>query len=234
MSVNERWVVCLKHGTKYSAEYVNILYSMVTRHSTKPFKFACITENPTGLDSNILHVPLPYYKLTGWWFKPWVFSAEFPLVGDIMFMDLDIVIIDNIDELWEYEPTKFCIIKDFVKAFIPTYSKFNSSVFRFKSHEYNWVWDKIANDLSLTKQYQGDQDYITEEIKDNYAFWPDDWVKSYKWEIRDKKELISVNNKLNFNTIANIKSDAKILVFHGDPKPHAVLDPLIVNNWNQG
>jgi hypothetical protein len=96
------------------------------------------------------------------------------------------------------------------------------------------VWDKIANDLSLTKQYQGDQDYITEEIKDNYAFWPDDWVKSYKWEIRDKKELISVNNKLNFNTIANIKSEAKILVFHGDPKPHAVLDPLIVNNWNQG
>ena len=46
-------VVCLKHGKKYSAEYVNLLFKMVSRHLTVPFNFVCFTEDPTGLDMGI-------------------------------------------------------------------------------------------------------------------------------------------------------------------------------------
>ena len=51
-------VVCLKHGKKYSAEYVNVLYRMVTRNLTVPHNFVCFTEDPTGLDMGIQVKPL--------------------------------------------------------------------------------------------------------------------------------------------------------------------------------
>ncbi len=109
----DKWILCLKHGTKYSAEYVNKLYNMTTRHSSVPFKFACITENADGLDPNITVIPIPKYSVSGWWYKPWVFSSELPINGTILFLDLDIVVIKNIDSLWDFQPGKFCIIRDF-------------------------------------------------------------------------------------------------------------------------
>ena len=46
-------VVCVKWGNKYVSQYANILYNMVKRHTTVPFEFHCITDNATGLDTNI-------------------------------------------------------------------------------------------------------------------------------------------------------------------------------------
>ena len=46
-------VICLKHGNKYSAEYVNVLHDMVCRHLTIPFNFVCFTENASGIKQGI-------------------------------------------------------------------------------------------------------------------------------------------------------------------------------------
>lgn len=227
----ENWIVCLKHGDKYSAEYVNILYNMVHRHCTIPFKFACITEDPSGLNSAIHHVNLPRQQLYGWWYKPWVFSSEFPLKGTILFMDLDIVINDSIDDLWDFSPGKFCIIHDFIKTFNTQWCKFNSSVFRFESDSgMEYIWDDLIGDTTQIANYRGDQEWMDDKIFD-YTFWPNDWIVSYKWQVRNRNELTYINDKLNFNSISDISSDAKILVCHGDPKPHTIADNIIVSNW---
>ena len=42
-------VICVKEGTKYDSDYVNILYFMVKRNLTIPFDFICLTENPQDL-----------------------------------------------------------------------------------------------------------------------------------------------------------------------------------------
>ena len=111
---NEKWIVCLKHGKKYNAYYVNKLYNMVKRHSTVSFKFACITENPEGLNSDIHVLNLPMLGGTrGWWFKPYIFSNQFPLHGTILFLDLDLVIANPIDKFWDFEPDKNVIIDNF-------------------------------------------------------------------------------------------------------------------------
>ena len=39
------YIVCLKHGAKYSADYVNRLYNMTKRHCTVPFTFVCFTDD---------------------------------------------------------------------------------------------------------------------------------------------------------------------------------------------
>lgn len=206
---------------------------MCKRNSNVPFNFACITENTQGMDSAIIHVPLPSYKLSGWWFKPWVLSNEFPLKGTVLFLDLDLVIVKNFDYLWNYEKEKFCIIRDFNRHLIPTWNKFNSSVFRFESGKYRYVWDNLINNLDQIKKFHGDQDWIYNQIKSDYAFWPDQWIQSYKWEIRNRSEVIRDENGKRFKSIANpdISSETSVLVFHGEPNPHQVKDPIIVDNW---
>ena len=46
----DNYVVCLKHGEKYSADYVNKLHSMVSRNCSIPFEFICFTENTKGIN----------------------------------------------------------------------------------------------------------------------------------------------------------------------------------------
>ncbi len=230
----DKWLVCLKHGKKYSADYVNKLYNMVKRNTKTNFGFACITEDPSGLNPEIRVIDIPkYLSLSGWWYKPWIFSQELPLTGTILFMDLDLVIIKNIDELWDFENNKFVIIRDFNRSTVKTWDKFNSSVFKFQKGTFNFVWDNFIKDPSIMKKMHGDQDWIYYSIKQNFAFWPDEWIRSYKWEVRNRKDIIKVGMKRVFNQIDTppIEKRTKILVFHGEPKPEDVQDPVIVNNW---
>jgi len=162
-----------------------------------------------------------------------VFSSELPLEGTIIFLDLDIVIIDNIDSLWTYNPGRFCIIRDFNRSSIRDWSKFNSSIFKFEKGNFQFVWDNLIKDITVTRKMHGDQDWIYSQIRNNYQFWPDEWIQSYKWEIRNRNDVIKVGLKRQFKEVANPKVDprTKILVFHGDPKPDEVKDPIIVDNW---
>jgi urocanate hydratase len=61
-------VVCVKWGNKYIPKYVNVLYNMVQRHTTVPFQFHCLTDDPAGIDvNNINIIKLP----TDPWIKTW-------------------------------------------------------------------------------------------------------------------------------------------------------------------
>lgn len=229
----DKWIVCLKHGDKYSSVYVNRLYNMTKRHSKANFKFACLTENSSGLNPNIIVIPLPSVDLVGWWYKVWIFDSDFPLKGQLLYMDLDIVIINNFDHMWDFEPDKFSIIRDFNRKFISNYEKFNSSIFKLKTGSFPHVWNNLKVNPDMMRRLHGDQDWIFKQIKSNFTFWPEDWIQSYKWEIRSKNDLIAENGKRKFKNIAApfIKNDTSFLVFHGDPKPEDVKDPIIVDNW---
>jgi hypothetical protein len=229
-----KWVVCLKHGQKYDAKYVNILYNMCKRQSKTNFGFACITEDSSGLNPDIKIIPIPkHVSLQGWWYKPWVFSDELPLTGTILFLDLDLVIIRNFDEIWSYRNDSFCIIRDFNRSTVKDWNKFNSSVFKFEKGSHGYVWENFIKDTSVMKRMHGDQDWIFSQIKKNFVFWPDSWMQSYKWEVRNRQDVVRIENKRIFKNVANpiIHPETKILVFHGDPKPSEVQDPIIVDNW---
>lgn len=230
----DKWIVCLKHGSKYNHEYVNKLYNMVVRQSTVPFKFACITEDPSGINHKIKIIPLPEHRnIKGWWYKTWVFSDDLPISGTILFLDLDLVLIRNIDDFWNYHPDQFAIIRDFNRSTVKEWNKFNSSIFRFNKGQFNFVWNNFIQNLSVMQKMHGDQDWIFDQIKKNFVYWPDEWVRSYKWEVRNRQDLIRIGNKRVFNSVDNpkIELNTKVLVFHGDPKPEEVQDPIIIENW---
>ena len=118
--------LCVKHGTKYSADYVNTLYNMVSRYCNLPFKFHCLTDNPNDINPNIQIIELPRF-LSGWWCKPYIFSDKLPIQGTILYLDLDVVISNNIDNMFIYSPNDWCIIRDFTRHLRPDWKKYNSS-----------------------------------------------------------------------------------------------------------
>lgn len=207
---------------------------MVKRHSTLTTRFVCITDDRKGLHPEIEIKPIPSLPLQGWWFKPYVFCKELNLSGDVLFLDLDLVIFKNMDQLWGFEPEQFCIIRDFTRHMYKDWKKFNSSVFRFSAEQNHHIWEKFfIEHSSITKRFPGDQDFLHFMLKDNAKTWPDEWIQSYKWEMRDRNEIAVVDGKRNFATIKHpkITKDCFIAVFHGDPKPENAKDPWVIEHW---
>lgn len=231
---NKRYVVCLKWGTKYGPEYVNKLYNMVNRNLTIPFEFVCFTDSSAGLNKSIRVEPLPNIPAIGWWYKPYFFSADLPIKGTILFLDLDVIVFKNIDNLFSYKPGKFCIIRDFNRFLRPTWDRMNSSVFRLETGMYDKHWQEFKKNVkSETVRNRGDQDWMFRYVKD-HEFWPDEWIQSYKWEMRDKDKLKKMpDGKRNFTDISNpnILPQTSIAVFHGEPNPADCKDPWVLDNW---
>jgi len=230
-------VLCLKHGTKYGSNYVNTLYSMVTKNLDLPFKFFCLTEDPTDLHANINILPLPKLnRASGWWYKPYIFSKDIPINGTILYLDLDIVITSKIDRLFNFYPGKYCILRDFTRAMRPSWEKYNSSVIKFEKGNLSHVWEKFQKEhTTIVRKFFGDQDYLYDETKDTATYFPDKWILSWKWEVRRNKQFANGGTKGNrkFAVIENVRApeDCCIAVFHGDPNPHNCEDPYIIEKW---
>jgi hypothetical protein len=237
-SVEEKYyVLCLKHGTKYPSEYVNRLYNMVKRNCTLDFEMVCLTDDKSGIDNEVTILPLPN-MLTGWWCKPYMFSNDLPLNGTVLYIDLDVVIANNIDKLFTWETTHWCTIRDFTRKMRPDWQKYNSSVVRFHTGKMDYLWQQFKNNQkTMQSKFYGDQDWLYEYThNDNPAkTYPDEWIMSWKWEIRKSKDL---NYKMpkgqrTLRTVENVipPKDCCVCVFHGDPNPEHCQDPWVVDNW---
>jgi len=227
-------VVCLKHGSKYSAEYVNKLHSMISRHLTVQHKFFCFTENPTGLNSNIIVKSLPDLPIQGWWWKPYLFKqGHFQDSDTLLFFDLDMIVISNIDRFVKFLPDKFVGLEDPGRVFRPNIKRLGSAVMKWPANEYNFVWDNLEKNLGLTKKFRGDQDWIWSQCQHDIEFFPKDWILSYKWEIRKREEIVGSGERSSFKDIRNpeVPIDCSVLAFHGFPQIHNVYDPIILDNW---
>lgn len=232
----ERYVVCLKYGNKYSSEYVNRLYRMVSRNLTLEHKFVCFTENAEGIDENITIRDLPIHSgIQGWWYKPFFFNPTLGLNATTLFLDLDMVVFKNIDNLFTYKPGEFLIIRDFNRFLVKNYQKFNSSVFRLEPGQHSHVYREfVKNPQQVMRRFPGDQDWIRNQITKEFSYWPDEWIQSYKWEMRGKPQMDkSPRGERDFLVKGDpkIKPSTSIAVFHGDPNPHNCKDQWVVDNW---
>ncbi len=217
MSVN---VICMKWGTKFPAADVNILYNMVARHLKREFRFVCLTDDGAGLDDNIEVLPLPHVdvpidKAVSPWKKLGMFSAQIgDLTGWSLFLDLDVVIMDDIDDLFEYamKQHKLTIIENWTQK---GRGVGNSSVYVFELGRYTQLLDHYHdNQDDVFDAHSNEQIYLCKYIGQNLggiAYWPETWCQSFKVHCRPKWPLRYIM------TPQKPKNGCKVLVFHGDP-----------------
>jgi hypothetical protein len=144
----QRTVLCMKWGTKYGPEYVNRLYGMVRRQLRGDFRFVCLTDRSDGVRDEVLCLPIPDLALPPGipergWTKLTTFTADLHgLQGTALFLDLDVVIVDDITPLFEL-PGEFLIIHDWKR---PRRITGNSSVYRFELSHHPEVLERFRKE----------------------------------------------------------------------------------------
>ena len=219
---------CVCYGDKYPVEYVQKLYNMVTRNTTLHINFFVFTDHvkmEKMIDGNINVSQFPEHDIEGWWNKLQLFHPKVSLPGDTLYMDLDVVITDNIDCFFEYEPEA-----DFIgmNDFNPDTKIFNSSIMKFKPEAMkDALWQPfIAKRLEMTR-LAGDQNVISNLIykAPTTRSFPDSWTQSYKWY--DRSGTRYHKGKWTFEH----NGESLVTVFHGEPNPHQSEQEWVKKAW---
>lgn len=213
----------MKWGTRYGPDFVNRLYRSIQRQTKRKTRLVCFTDDGEGINSNVqiesipeINLPddlalTPWRKLTMW--KAPLADLE----GDVLFLDLDLVITGNLDDFFDFEPGRFCVIDNWTQ---PGQGIGNTSCFRFPVGKYTHIYDDIqANPEPILKKYIIEQVYITKEL-DDVVFWPAIWCVSFKHSLLPKWPL-------NFFKTPNLPRDTKIVAFTGKPDQ----DEAVIGKW---
>ncbi len=215
-------ILCIKWGNKYSSDYVNKLYNMVSRNLTQPFRFICLTEDEIGINPAIEVKPIPkigfapfdnmepWAKGNGWLKLTSFINPLYDISGKILFLDLDVVITGELDSLFQYDKS-FTVIRDWSM----TDGTGNTSVYLYTAGEHSDALDEFKkNHQHYLIKHRNEQEYITHYLlqNKNVTYWPVDWCVSFKYHCmgRGLKSWIQK---------PQIPHGAKVVVFHGEPNP---------------
>ena len=185
-------VCCLKAGDKYDSDYVNILFSMVSRHLSLPFEFICFTEDSRNLNNEVIVKNIKNDTIKGWWNKCLLFKPQI-LSGTCLYLDLDMIIVNNIDD--------FIIKNNFLNLLSNSIivngihiNKINSSMMVWDSNNYklNNIWSQYSNNKLFydnhTPKYGeelGDQKVIIDS-KVEYKFFSSKKIRYFKFVMSQK------------------------------------------------
>ncbi len=231
-------VACVIHGTKYDWCYVERLYNMVIRHSTRPVRFHVFTESDRSVpDHMVKHVLHDWPGIAGpkksWWYKMQMFEPG-RISGRLLYFDLDTVIVDNIDWMQDLDVRFFWSIRDFRHLWRPSWKGMNSSVMLWDTTRFAWIWKEFQqNDVKTqARLFHGDQDFLNSVLTErDLKFMDESLIKSWRWQIKDGGMDMKTRVYRRPDAGSVLLPGVKILIFHGSPKPHDVHDPVIEQNW---
>lgn len=205
-------VACVFWGDKYDIKYVQRLKLMVERNLSVPHRFICLSDKDIeGIDC----IPIFATKWEGWWQKVALFTPQlFPSGTKVLYLDLDVIITGSIDVL-AYQRTECPLAMIYNFGPNRSHCAHNSSVMQWTSGDprLNGIHDFFTEDVM--RKLHGDQCWIWRVLRDNIANWPMEYIKSYKYDCRGK----------------TLDDSIRIVVFHGDPKPHQINEAWAALHW---
>lgn len=176
--------ICVKWGEKYSADYVNILYSMISKNIDVPFKLYCYTDIYNGIDQPIEKISINS-SLKGWW--PKLDLLKIFTEGDMILLDLDIVILKKLEILPSIKTRTLSILpsqwknnyfdKEKVKGYPTLY---NSSIMKWQDSQGLEVYEYfIKHKQKIFLKYPGIDRFLYNEPVDvdtlpssiAYSYW---------------------------------------------------------------
>jgi hypothetical protein len=180
---------------------------MVRRNLTQPFDFHVLT------DQSFPYSTIPFIQpWQGWWGKLQLFGSPtlFPY-DHVLYLDLDTVILQNIDEIFACPQPSF--LKD---VYV---DRLGSGIVLWEGGRMFDIWKNFMKDpLFYMDKFKrgGDQAVIQELITAKYYYLQDNMkgIYSYKAEYKD-----------------GVCEDAKIVYFHGRPWISEVMEPFVAFHW---
>jgi len=213
----------------YGPEYVNRLMSGVQRHSSVSVRFLCMTDDATGFDPQVEVLPLPVEPFAQRMetamqtaakqgrlkkislFRPGLVPGH---EGPLLVLDLDVVMVGPVDDLWNHAPGKVCMRREWRKSSRAP-SLGHGSVERIDPDRHAYLYRHMAEDPEAAVAFGGgsEQTYTSRSADraGDLAFFPDRWIASFKYDCRPTRPL-------NLIIAPRLPADARVVCFHGRPK----------------
>ena len=222
-----RSFVCAKWGTKYPAAEVNRLYRALARVTQGPFQLICVTDDASGLSSDIEAVPIPDLPVLGnavmnhGWRKLTLFSPALrqALAGPQLFLDLDVVLLGRLERFFTYD-SAFAVIKDYRPVRYRNRWAGNTSVFFFDGGRDYGVYNRLqVLGHEVTERYRNEQEFLCDVMRQQrlLRYWPQGWCASWK------HDCVPLFPRSLYQS-PEAPPEARVLVFHGRPKPEEAVE----------
>jgi len=223
-----RTILCMKWGTLYSADYVNVLFNACRQSLSGDFRFLCLTDDATGFLPEIEARAIPEIGCSpqmwkhGAWPKLSVFSSDlYSMAGRALFIDLDTVVCGDLQQFFDY-PAPFVGI-DTSDNWRPGRQPggpgalLGTGVFAFDVGSQVQILSRFMVEPQKAFDRADIEQVWVQEHANSIDWWPQDWVISFKRWLR---QPIGLDLFLPPKTPPN---GTGLVAFHGDPRPAALL-----------
>jgi hypothetical protein len=218
-------VICLKWGDRYGSEFVNRLFSMVRRNTKRPLRFICVTDDTNDLVEGIEIRPMPEFTLPETFrykgFRRMFLFQEslYDLSGDVLHLDLDLLVTGSIDDFFDYKPEEPYIVSENWTQ--PGVGIGNMSVFRYRIGALTKIWNRFSADpLGMLKEYTNSQTFCSRTLGD-FAMYPLEWCTGFK------TALIPAWPMRYFTEPRRPSPETRVVAFTGKPD----MDEAIRGEW---
>lgn len=205
-------ILCvLKSGGIYDAGWVRKLRDGVARHLSQPHKFVCLSDIEVPCERIPMKHDWPH-----WWGKIGMFEPGV-ITGKTLYMDLDTVITDKIDEFADL-PYDFAMLENFNDD-----EMIGSGVMWFKDKAPAGVYEKFIEapqrimdfyKSAKVGSYMGDQAFV--------------------WDCLDRRvDTISSPSLRSYkrHCCNGLPKGTSIVCFHGRPRPTEINPAWLQEHW---
>lgn len=211
--VGDRWI---KDGN--SLDYINRLYRGVKRNLSHLKGFVLFSnEKGLSLDNGIEQRRFEMPSKKGVLPRMWMYSKDAQLSGQILSLDLDLVIVGSLDNMSTYRG-------DFIvrSKFAPNQQhKADGDIIGFRAEANFDIWEKFTSNIKYAENITGGRErWWLREVRDCKDRWQNLFpgeILSYKRHVRNKG--------------GDLPMGARIISCHGHPRPHEINERWRKENW---
>jgi hypothetical protein len=171
----------------YTHDYVIRLERMVRKFLPRPFRFVCFTDRPALFRGLLETIHIPHVvpgcpEAIGYWNKLQLFNPHHRLTGRVMFLDLDVLVVNDLTPIADY-PASAVFAPDELVTERPAIAqnsigltilrRFNASAMAWNAGSLDMLWNDWTP--AVTRRLQSDQDWYAERRPD-IATMPVSWV----------------------------------------------------------
>lgn len=218
-------VACVRAGSRYPAQYVAILADMVHRvmPAKVPYRFVCFTDQPETFEG-VENRPLPP-GIAGWFNKLALFAPDAFEPGErVIYFDLDTVLVGLLTDVVAYQG-EFAILRD---AYRP--EGLQSACMAWRAGAMDWIWTAYEAQGRPSDVPGGDQ-----------AFIEDCGARGGSYLIPDGPRFDILQDlfpgqfaSFKVDCISGPPASARVVYFHGTPKPADFAEGWVADFWRIG
>ena len=209
-------VVCvLRHSREFGPEHVWSLYDSVVEWwpRDQQLKFVCLTDKTVyeGIPAQRGHVHeiALHYNWPGWWAKLELFRPDLHELGDMLYFDLDTVIVGDLSDIAARQ--RLTCLTDFYRTKKPSPNMASGMMYIPQQERgrvwYDWIIKHPGGPVMHMQQHRGDQNFIRTLWEEECDRWQDvlpGQVCSFKADVRK---------------LGAVPHDARVVCYHGNPRP---------------